>query len=170
MGYLNRIYYQCCFIYGIFCPCNVKDTLPRQIAKHFLFYPVFVICNNRISCINNVATRPVILCQNYYFRLRVVLFKMQNIVNICSTKAINALVIITYYTQIFIAVCKVLYQLILQVIRILVLIHHDISVLLLILLQNLRTLFKKLQNIHDKVIKIQTPIFLQDCLIFSIHF
>ena len=54
-------------------------------------------------------------------------------------------------------------------IRILVLIHHDVSKALLIVIEYLRTAFEQLHRFHNDIIKIQCITLLQGVLIFSVN-
>lgn len=53
-------------------------------------------------------------------------------------------------------------------IGILILVYHDVAESFLVIVQNLRTGFKKLHSFHQKVIKIQGIILLQPHLVFLI--
>ena len=62
-----------------------------------------------------------------------------------------------------------MYQLKLGRIRILVLIHHDITETLLIIIQNIRAGLKQLHCLYDQIVKIQRIILMQNLLIFLIN-
>ena len=89
----------------------------------------------------------VILFQLDHFRIRIFFFKIQDIHDIRTPEFVDRLVIVTNYTQILILTGKKTYQLKLYRIRILILIHHDITESFLIILQHIRLCLKKLYRL-----------------------
>ena len=97
-------------------------------------------------------------------------FKIQYILNIGASEFVNGLVIISYYTQILILAGQNANQLKLYRIGILILIHHNITESLLVILQNVWLCLQKLHRLHQQIVKIQRIVGAHLFFIFPIHF
>ena len=82
------------------------------------------------------------------------LFKIQDIIDICSPETVDGLVVIPHHAEIFVLSRKQPYQLELGGIGILVLIHHDVFKPLPVKLQHLGKFPEEYHGIHDEVVKI----------------
>ena len=99
--------------------------------------------------------RTVILLQFDYFRIGKYMFKIQNILNICSAELVDGLIIITYHAQIVIFAGQNADQLKLYCIGILILIYHNVAEPFLIVFQYIRTALKQFHCLHQQIVKIQ---------------
>ena len=67
-----------------------------------------------------------------------------------------------------VGICQKTDQLELDTVRVLILIHHNITESLLVCLQHIRAGFKKLYGLHKQIVKIERIIFSECFLIFHI--
>ena len=75
----------------------------------------------------DVSVRTVILLKLDYLCIRKVLLKVQNILNISTSPLINALIIVAHHTKVAACACEKPDNFILQPVRILIFVNHDIS-------------------------------------------
>ena len=115
--------------------CIVPDHLVRRLQDHF--------------------GGTVILLQPDHTRPRKRLFKAEYIFNIRPAEAVNRLIVIPHHTNISIFFCQKAHKAELDRIRILILVYHDITEPLLIVIQNLLADGKQLDRFHQKIVKIQ---------------
>ena len=132
------------------------------------FFSSSVVGNHCIGRIQNMLRRTVILLQFDYFRIGKYMFKIQNILNICSAELVDGLIIITYHAQIVIFAGQNADQLKLYCIGILILIYHNVAEPFLIVFQYIRTALKQFHCLHQQIIKIQCIVLLQFLLVFQI--
>ena len=113
--------------------------------------------------------RTVILHQHNGSGIRIILLKIHNIADICTTPAINGLIRIANYAEIAIATGQKGSKLILCSIGILILIHQHIPEPSLIPLPNFLIFLQKGNSHQQQIIKVQGIIFSQHCLVFLIY-
>ena len=133
-----------------------------------LLLPTGVVGDDGICHIQDIGGGTVILFQTGDLRIRVLIFKIQDVIDVRSAELVNGLIIITHHAEIPVLCRQKLHQDKLGVIGILVLIHHDIAEALLINGQNIRMLHKEPYGLVDQIIKIQRVILLQTLLIFRV--
>ena len=97
----------------------------------------------------------VILLQPDHTRPRKRLLKTENIFNIRPAEAVNRLIVIPYHANISIFFRQKAHKTELDRIRILILVYHDITEPLLIVIQNLLAGGKQFNRFHQKIVKIQ---------------
>ena len=91
--------------------------------------------------------------------------ELQNITDGCTTEAVKALVIVTDNTDILLFSSQKKYKLFLDIVRILVLVNHQILNLVSDFFQNLWIIFDKIICFRLDSRKIQEVVFFQDVLI-----
>ena len=129
-----------------------------------------VIVNHGIRCIKNNLRAAVVLLQLHHLRFRIILFEVQNIADVCTAPAINALVSIAHHADIVMLSCENLRQQILRMVGVLILVDHNIIKFILILVAYLFVLLEKTQRQQQQVVEIDSVISLQLLLISSINF
>jgi len=125
----------------IFCP------------QSFLLPPI-IMADNFIGSFQNVPGRTIILFQPDNLGLRIIPFKIQDILDICSPEAVHRLVIITHHTNVPVPFRKEPDQPVLSMIGILVLIHEDILKLIAVSLQYIAVIAEQDIGIHQQVVEI----------------
>ena len=97
--------------------------LPFRILRpESLFFTFGIIGDHTVCRIKNILCGTIILLKADDFCIRKYSLESQNVADIGSAELVNRLVIITYYTKIFISGCKKAYKLKLCSIRVLILI------------------------------------------------
>src|SRR5574344_691649 len=61
---------------------------------------MFIFCNKTVCCVDNCLSTAIILLQTENMSLRVVFIELQNVLDSCSAKGIDALTVITYHANI----------------------------------------------------------------------
>ena len=128
-----------------------------------------VIADDRVGSIQNVAGRAIVLLQLDHFSILEHMLKIQDILDIGSPELIDRLVVIAYYAQVAVLRSQQPDQFKLDRIRILILIHHDITETFLVIFQHICLRLEELDRLNKKVIKIQGIVGPQLLLIFLIH-
>ena len=136
--------------------------------QSFLF-PSHVVGNHLIGRIQNIGRGAVILLQLNHRSIRVILFEIQNVMNVCATPAVNGLIVITYHAQVAALCRQQLHQLILGKVGILILVHHHIAEAAAIAVQHRRMIRKQGQRLHQQIIEIQRILCLQPIFVFKEH-
>ena len=129
-----------------------------------------VIVNYGIRCIKDNLRAAVVLLQLHHLRFRIILFEVQNIADVRTTPAINALVSIAHHADIMMLGRENLRQQILRMVGVLILVDHNIIKFILILVAYLFVLLEQTQRQQQQVIEIDSVISLQLLLISSINF
>ena len=86
-----------------------------------------VVLDNRICRIQDGLGTAIVLLQTDYLGIAVLVFKVLDIFDSCSTEFIDTLVIITNNADIVVSASKQTYQQELRVVGILILVHHDVA-------------------------------------------
>src|SRR4051794_28107941 len=96
---------------------------------NFLFNLEFVVANHFIACAYNVLSTAVVQVKLYNFRVAKVMFKVDNITNVRTPEAIDALPVVANTKKLCLVSKQQFYQLNLQVIYILELIYQNVLIL-----------------------------------------
>ena len=147
----------------------MQDTAAVIFCPKRLILSGLVMMDDSICRLQNFLRGTVILLQLNYGCIGKILFKIQNIADICPTPAIDALVIIPDHAEIFIFCRKHCHQLILACICILIFIHHNIAESFLIFFQNNGKLTEQQNGFINQIVKIQRVVFLKHFLIGLIY-
>ena len=126
--------------------------------------------NHGVSSVQDGLGRSIILFQTDQSASPVLRLKFQNVLNGGATESVNTLVVITYYTDIFMPTCQQSGKQILHMVGILILVHQDISELTLVIAANIFVLLKKLYRNEDNIIKVQCVVVFELSLILFIGF
>ena len=114
----------------------------------------------------NVALGAIVLFQLYYLCFRKVFLKIQNVSDISASPLIDALIIVTYYAKVMVSIGKHFDDTVLNMVGVLILIHHNIFESVLIFQQYFLICPEKFQSVQKKIIKIHGVILLQLNLVF----
>ena len=97
------------------------------------------------------------------------MLKVEDIADIRPSELVDRLIIVSDHAQISVFSCKQPDEPELNCIRILILIYHDVSEPLLIVLQHIRLRLQKLHGLYKKVVKIQRVVRLELRLVLPIY-
>ena len=121
-----------------------------------LVFSAFIAGNNLIRRIKDIRCRPVILFQLNNLGVRIILFKIQNVADICASPAIDGLIVIANNTEVSAFCRNQPYKHVLCIIGILVLVHVDIADSSLVCFQHGGTGCKQFQRLHQQIVKVQS--------------
>ena len=111
-----------------------EDFLPlRFFRPEFFCLSARIFLNDRVCKMQNRRGGTIILLQLDRMTSRKFRFEGQNIFEICASKAVNALIIISHHTDISVLFGKRINQAKLHIIGVLILVHKNIAKTLLIL-------------------------------------
>ena len=128
--------------------CNISCLVIfvcTRVYKNFISVTVWrpqrfthstlIVRYNAVCGIKDILRWTVILVKRYLLYIRVIIFKIKNISDICTSEFINTLVVITDNAKISVCLCKKIYKKILRIVRILILINKYVLKLILIFWQ-----------------------------------
>src|SRR3546814_1174151 len=118
------------------CPDHLYFFTGFVLRENDLFKLIAVVGNDAVGRIHDILRGAIILLQFEYLQVRVIFFKIQDVLDIRSPERINTLGIVTYHTDILMDSREPFYDQILGKIRVLVLVNHDVPKLLLVLVQS----------------------------------
>ncbi|MCY1536786.1 hypothetical protein D9M68_722560 [compost metagenome] len=98
--------------------------------------------------------------QLIYFKIGVIPFKVEDILNVRSPESVDTLGIIAHHTDILVSSCQLFYNNVLRKISVLILIHHNIAEFLLIFIEYIRMIFQQYIRFKEKVIKVHSAGFI----------
>ena len=110
--------------------------------KNILLNLVRILLNQAVRCLYNILSRTVIPFQFKQLRIIIYLLECQYVINICTTKTINTLSIVSNHTNMLMMTGQLPHNSMLCIVRVLVLIHQHISESLLPFFQHLRVPLK----------------------------
>ena len=95
------------------------------ITENILRYLSVVMAYQTVGSQNDCLCRTVVLFQLKQLRIVIFLREIKDVINICSTKAINALCIVSHHAHLLFLVGQSPYDTVLGIIRVLILIHQN---------------------------------------------
>ena len=114
-----------------------------------------IVANYSVCRIQDILGGAVILLQLNHPCAGKCLLKAQNIPDIRPPEPVNRLVVIPHHAEILVLGRQKAHQLKLRVVGILVLVHHNIAEPLLVIVQNLGIILKKLHGLSNEVVEVQ---------------
>src|SRR5690606_33850275 len=115
-----------------------------------------VFGNNRVGGGHDVFCGPVVLFQLHHEKIRIILFKVQDVLDVCAPESIDALGIIPNHTNDLMDCSQFFGDNVLGKVGILKLIHHDIFELLLVLVEDIRMISEQHVGIEQQVVKVHS--------------
>ena len=131
-----------------------------------------VVANHRVGCIQNVLGGAIILLQTDGPGVLIALLEAENVGDVCSPEAIDALVIIAHHADIPVTARQQACQEKLQVVGILILVDEYVAELILIVRAHLPVALQQCNRVQNDVVKVQgigLPEFLIVKLIYFTH-
>ena len=102
----------------------------------------------------NVPAGPVVLLQLYDLRLRKILFKVQNVPYVGASPLVYALVVVAYDAEVVVSLGKKSYEPVLNMVGVLILVHHYVSEPVLIFCKNPLILLQQPYGVEKKVVEV----------------
>ena len=135
-----------------FC-CGIWQSNGPQLAPlfplcpEFLFFSLLIMGDHRIGCGKDVFGGAVIFLQLDHLCILKFLLEFQDIADISSAETVNALVIVSDYTEVLVFIRQHTDDLELYKVCILILIDHDVLELLLVGMKDMRVILKQLDGL-----------------------
>ena len=152
-----------CLIHRNRFACTIVGPKPFSLTAQ-------IMGNHRIGRIQNGLCRTIVLLQANHTGATVLLFKIQNIFDGGATETIDTLIIVTHYTNIFIATCQNTGQQILGMVGILIFVHQHITEFPLIICPHIFVFLQQFNCQQNNIIKVNGIIILQPFLIGPVSF
>ena len=125
------------------------------LAEDILANLSFVLANQRVSCLNDELRRTVVLLQfKEACALRVLLLEIEDIVDIGTSEAIDALRIVANHTYTTMLLCQLQHDSLLRIVRVLILVDQHIVESFYVLLTDILMLMKQQIGLHQQVVEI----------------
>ena len=130
-----------------------------------------VVADDCVCRVQNVLRGAIILFQPNDPRPLELPFKAEDIGDIRTPEAVNALVIVTHHADVPGRSCQQLGQLVLQRVGVLILVYEDIAELPLVVLPHIRRRLQQAHRVPQQIIKVQriglTELFIVKCIYFT---
>ena len=134
-----------------------------------LLLPALIVANDGVGQVQNISVGAVILLQFDGSHLRKILLEIQNIPNVRPSPLVNALIVVPHHTEVPVGLGQQVNQFVLQVVGVLILIHHDVLKPISVIRQNLRIRFQEAHPVENQVIEVHGVIPHHFLLVFPIH-
>ena len=155
---LDRIRGPCSF-YCLAVGIHYNDLIafvafgPQSLALTALIVGDDLICGRK-----DRLCRSVILLELNYLTSREILLEIKDHSNIGTTECVDRLIVVTYYTDIVVSLGKEHYRIILRLVRILILVDHDVAELISIELEDIGIALEELYHIDEDIVEIHRVI------------
>ena len=158
-GYKSRL--------ALFCCGFIQDNFfaVARICPKIFAFSALIVLNHLISAGEYVLSRAVILLKAYYLCVFVLVFKREDVFYSCSSEAVYALVVISDDAYIFALCTQKCDELVLNHVCVLILINKHVFIQILIVVKDIRILFKQLYGEKYDVVKIDGVCSLKSLLI-----
>ena len=113
-----------------------------------------VLFYQTVGCRNDCLGGAVVLFQFKDLRARIYFCEIQYVVNIRSPERINALCIITHHTDVPVLLGQLEHDTVLGEVRVLILVHQDVTELRLITGKHIRMIAEKQESVEQQIIEI----------------
>ena len=125
------------------------------IRPEGLALAALIVLDDGVGGIQNVLGGAVVLFQSDDPGILVLLFKIQDILNVGPPETVDRLVIVAHHAEVPVSPGQQAGEEILQVVGVLILVHQHIPELFLVVVQHLRFLLQQRDGVVDDVIKVQ---------------
>ena len=127
-----------------------------------------VVADHRVGRVQDRAGGAVVLLQLDDLRILEHVLKVEDIPDVRPTEFVDGLVVIPHHAQVPVFCRQGADKLELDIVRVLVLIHHDVAEALLVIVQHVRLGLQKLHRLHKEVVKIKRVVGLHLLLILLV--
>ena len=154
-----------CLIIG---PLKLLETDIRTalfLGPQLLLLPAMIVADDCIGTVEDLLGRAIVLLELDHARAREALLEAQDVLEVRATECIDALVVITDDAEIPVLLRERMHETELDIVRILVLVDHDVAEALLIVLKHLRLRVKQLHGLQQEIIEVERLVLVQLLLI-----
>ena len=108
----------------------------RVVGERMFLYLVAVLVNQRVCGIDNAFCRAIVLLELESAYFGIYFFQVQNVVDVCTAKSVDALRVVAHNKQVAFFLCQLKDYHVLRKIDVLILVDQDILKEVLIFLPN----------------------------------
>ena len=112
------------------------------------------MAHHGVCCRKDMASRAVVLFELDHFGIGKILLEIEDVGDVGATPRVNRLVVVAHDHQVLVLGSEQICDLVLNVVRVLILVHADVAESLLVLFEHLGTTAQKLERAHQQVIEI----------------
>src|ERR1017187_343123 len=124
----------------------------------------FVLFDDIRSCIHDIFGGSVILFQFINLEFGIIFLEIEDVLNISAPECVDTLCVVAYHADVTIGGGEFADNQVLDMVGILVLIHHYVAEFLLVFVQHIRIVLEKLVSLKQQIIKVHGA-----CLKASLH-
>ena len=135
------------------------------VRPEALRFAAVVVFDDTVGGLQYPVGGTVILLQSDHVGAGEILLKLQNIADVRTPPAVDALVIVAHHAQVPMLLGKQTHDMVLGHVGVLILVHQNIAEPVPILLQNIRPLLEELDGLQKQIVKVQGVGLLQPLLI-----
>ena len=133
-----------------------EHLLPRAVAgPQGLALAALIVADHGVGGIQNVLSGAVVLLQADGTHAAILLLKAEDVLDIGTPEAVDALVVVAHHADVLIAACQQTGQQVLQVVGVLILVHQYVAELPLIVLPHLGAALQQLHRQQNDIVKVQ---------------
>ena len=125
--------------------------------------------NDRVRGVQDCLRRAVVLLEPDDARALELLFKGKNVLDRCAAEFVDGLVIVADDADIFVAPGQQRRQAVLQLVRVLIFVDHDVVEFLLVIGAHILIGFQQLHGFEDDIVKVQRVGFVQALFVFRVN-
>ena len=152
------------------CRLVDRDAVARSVLRPELFaLAPPVVRDDGVGRVQNGLRGAVVLLQADDTCALELLFKGKNVLDSRAAEFVDGLVVVADDADVFIPARKQRCQLILQLVRVLILVDHDVVELALVIRPHVLKLLKQLDGLEDDIVKVQRVGLVQALFVFGVE-
>ena len=129
-----------------------------------------IVADHAVGRVQNVLGGAVILLQADGTGPLILALKVEDILNIGATEAVNALVVIAHHADVPVSACQEACQLVLQIVGVLILVNQHVAELPLVVFPHLPVVPQQPHRVQNDVVEVQSVGLKQLLRVKAIHF
>ena len=161
-------------IFALFLPADTTDVVTHNhrfllvaigrfereslalfvLAEHILVNLAGVLANQTVCRLHDKLRRTIVLLQFEELRIGILLLKIQDIVDVGTTEAIDALCVVAHHTDTTSLLCQLQHDFLLSEVRILVLVDQDVLETLYVFLAYILMVLEQQPRLHQQVVEV----------------
>ena len=132
------------------------DDFPFSVLRpQSLALAAGVVADDGVGPVQNVLCRAVILLQTDGTGAGILLFKIQDVLDVGPPEAVDALIVVAYHADVAVSPCQQTGQQILQMVGVLILVDEDVAELALVVGQRLPVRPQQIHRVEDDIVEVQ---------------
>ena len=150
-----------CFIIGSLKLLEADIRTALFLGPQLLLLPAMIVADDRIGTVEDLLGGAIVLLELDHACTWEALLEAQDVLEVRTTEGIDALVVIADDTEIPVLLRERMHETELNIVRILVLVDHDVAEALLIVLKHLRLRLEQLHGLQQKIVEVERVVLMQ---------